>query len=231
MIAINIVFVAVFGVLAAVHAFMAVWGGPQKIIANMLSILMALFLTGWLVLLLILDLPVTGTMFTLYVVVFVVGVMFQTLVTLTQPRAEVVAAGTLMAVVGFVFAAIAATQEFSLFAMLATFFALVGAVLIVSLLGHMNSLMALLAPVPFVLGGSSIAVGVYLTLVRPEYDILISLLILGGLAAVQGITGLIAGWNCEVPSMANATLYEILFYAQKRPAGRHGKNPGNLYMC
>ncbi len=229
MIAITVVFAVVFGALAAVHAFMAVWGGPQKIVANMLSLLIALFLTGWLILLLILDLPVTGTLFTLCVSLFAVGTMYQALVTLTHPQPAAVAIGTVMAVAGFFFASVASTQEFSLFAMLATFFTLVGAVLFVSLFGHMNGLTGMIAPVPSVLGGSSIAVGVYLTLVRPEYDVLISLLILGGLVAVQGITGIIAGWNCEATSMMNATLYEMLFYGQKRPTAHHGKNAGALY--
>lgn len=220
----NLIFLIVVAVGAVASFITAFVCGPQKAAVNVISGLVGLFLTGWLTLLLIVDAAVLPSAFTFPIVLFALGTMFQTLVCTFQPAPGVGVAGTVMAVAGVFLFQVATTQEYALAAMIATFFTLFGACAIVVLFGHKLSMVGLLVPTPFLLGGSAIAVAMYLSFVGSPLTVLVSLLLLGGLVFVQPVTGLIAGWNCDAVNMNGYTFVQMLFSEHKRPHGSHKKS-------
>lgn len=223
MLAINIVGVAVFGLLAAVHAFMAVVGREQKIVANTIALLLALFLAGWMVLLLVLDVEITTSLFTSYIVIFVLATMYQALVFMSQPAPGVAVAGTAMAIAGFLLFGAATSTEYALFALLAAIFTQIGAAALVILFGRKLNPLSIITPIVFALGGIAIAVGFYMSAIGSALTVFISLLVLGGLVVVQGVTGILAGWNCENKYLLKFTVYQMLFMDDKRK-GKHSKS-------
>ena len=220
----NLIFLIVFAVGLVASFITAFVCGPQKAGVNVISGLVGLFLTGWLTLLLVIDAAVLPSAFTFPVLLFVLGTMFQTLVATFQPRWDVAAAGTVMSLAGVFLFQFATTQEYALAAMVATFFTLFGACAIVVLFGHKLSMVSLFVPLPFLLGGSAIAVALYLSFVGSPLTVLVSLLLLGGLTFVQPVTGLIAGWNCDVLNMRDGMFVQMLFSEHKR-SHKHAKNP------
>ena len=220
----NLIFTIIIGVSAVAALVAGFLCGPQKAAVNLTTALIGIFLVGWLTLLLIIDAAVLPSMFTYAIVIFVVASMYQTLVCTFQPSHGIANVGTAMSVAGFVLFALAPTQEYALGAMIASFFTLFGACAMAVLFGHKMSMVAPLVPLPFLLGGSSIAVALYLSFVGSELTVLVSLLLLGGLLSVQAFTGLLAGWNCDVVNMSAETLVQTLFSDNKRRRPRRS-NP------
>lgn len=213
----NLIFLIAFAALSVVSFITAFVGGPQKVAVNTMTGLVGLFLTGWMTLLLIIDAAVLPSAFTLPIVLFVMGTMYQALTGTFQPASWVAITGTIMAAGPFLLFQVAATQEYALGAMILCFLALFAACLMVVAFGYKLSLIGLLVPVPFLLGGSAVAVALYLSFVGSELTVLVSLLLLGGLLFAQAINGLLAGWNCDVVNMGSGMFVQMLLGAQKRP--------------
>lgn len=222
MLAINIAGIVAFGLFAGVHVIMAYIGREQKIVANTIALLIAIFLAGWMVLLLVLDVGITTSLFTSYIVIFVLATMYQALVFMSQPAPGVAVAGTAMAIAGFLLFGAATSTEYALFALLATIFTQIGAAALVILFGRKINPCSIFAPAIFALGGIAIAVGFYMSAIGSALTVFISLLVLGGLVVVQGVTGILAGWNCDVRDVQDYTVYQLIFLDKKR-SGKHSK--------